>query len=175
MDHNGKKYGFPGIGMCSVQRDLKVKPMDTYIKSINEPVFRYVGICMNEKKRLDSLHKKEGFESLLEKYEFTDDMARNKCLEYGLLSPGYEYSKRGGCWFCPNAKRAEQQAVRTKYPEIWKQFVSLENDPDIVYNRFNPFGFSLHEIDTSLKWDEAQITLWDLGLQENIQFDRRTK
>ena len=29
------------------------------------------------------------------------------CEKAGLLSPVYAFTDRGGCWFCPNAKRAE--------------------------------------------------------------------
>lgn len=48
---------------------------------------QYVGIAHDEKKRLARL--KDNQISLLDKYGYTEDMAKVKCLEYGLLSPIY--------------------------------------------------------------------------------------
>lgn len=48
---------------------------------------QYVGIAHDEKKRLARL--KNNQISLLDKYCCTEDMAKGKCLEYGLLSPIY--------------------------------------------------------------------------------------
>ena len=79
-------------------------------------------------------------------------MARQKCIEYDLLSPCYKFSKRGGCWFCPNAKLAEQREIKRIYPGTWAQFVSLEDHAEYAaYPRFNQFGKSLHEIDELLE------------------------
>ena len=41
--------------------------------------------------------------SLLCKYGLTEKDAQELAAEYGLLSPIYNYAKRGGCFFCPNA------------------------------------------------------------------------
>ena len=151
MDHKGKKFGFPVYGMCGVKRDLKLKPMDQYYKSISDEIIQYVGICADEKRRLTSLRNQPGRISLLEKYGFTERMAREKCEEYGLLSPSYQFSDRGGCWFCPNAKLAEHRIIKEKYPDIWNQFVALENEDNVANYKFNVFGKTLHEIDNELK------------------------
>lgn len=152
MENKGKRYGFPGVGMCNVQRDLKVKPITTYKNQIAEPVIQYIGIGIDEAKRLEALRKKKGCISLLEKYGYTEEMARQKCIEYDLLSPCYKFSKRGGCWFCPNAKLAEQREIKRIYPGTWAQFVSLEDHAEYAaYPRFNQFGKSLHEIDELLE------------------------
>lgn len=70
-------------------------------------------------KRLESLRNEKDRVSLLEKYGYTEKMAKEKCIEYGLLSPCYELSKRGGCWFCKYAKLAEQREIKRSYPEVW--------------------------------------------------------
>lgn len=151
MDHKGKKFGFPVYGMCGVKRDLKLKPIDQYYKSISDEIIQYVGICADEKRRLTSLRNQPGRISLLEKYGFTEQMAREKCVEYGLLSPSYQFSDRGGCWFCPNAKLAEHRIIKEKYPDIWNQFVALEDEDNVANYKFNVFGKTLHEIDNELK------------------------
>ena len=121
-----------------------------FIKKINDDVIQYVGICIDEQKRLVSLHKQSNKISLLEKYGYTEEMAKQKCEEYGLLSPCYQYSKRGGCWFCPNAKLAEHREIKRLYPEIWDEFIALENEQNIASGKWNVFGKTLHEIDEEI-------------------------
>ncbi len=160
-EHNGMKFGFPLFGLCGLKRDCKEKPIKNYLKTIEEGTIQYVGICADEKKRLESLHKESNRVSLLEKYGYTEEMARQKCLEYGLLSPSYKYSGRGGCWFCPNAKPAEHKAIRESYPEIWKEFVSLENEDNVANDKWNIYGDTLKEIDERLFWEERQMNIFD--------------
>lgn len=161
-EHNGMKFGFPVNGRCGIKRDCKEKPINDFIKSIDDEIIQYVGICSDEKKRLESLHKQNGKISILEKYGYTEKMAKKKCLEYGLLSPCYKYSKRGGCWFCPNAKLLEHKEIRKLYPEIWKEFVSLENADNVANDRWNVYGDTLNEIDNKLFWEDRQMNIFDL-------------
>lgn len=156
MENKGKKFGFPNVGMCQVQRDLKLRPIAEYRDRITEPVTQYIGIGIDEPKRLETLRKSKSGVSLLEKYGYTEEMARQKCIEYGLLSPCYKFSKRGGCWFCPNARLAEQREIKRIYPGTWAQFVSLEDHAEYAaYPKFNPFRQSLHEIDELLESEKG--------------------
>ena len=157
--HKGMKFGFPVYGRCGVKRDLKLKPIDNFYKGINKPLIKYVGICVDEPKRLESLRKNPNQISLLEKYGFTEEMARQKCIEYGLLSPCYELSKRGGCWFCPNAKLKEHEEIKRLYPDVWQRFLALEAEPNIAHDKFNPFGKSLREIDESIRLQRAKMNI----------------
>lgn len=150
MERKGKKFGFPVYGMCGVKRDLKLKPISNFLKKIDDDVMQYIGICANEKRRLESLHKQRGGISLLEKYNITEEDAWNLCNQYDLLSPCYMYSKRGGCWFCPNAKLEEHRIIKQLYPNVWEQFIALEDEENIANNKYNVFGRTLHEIDKEL-------------------------
>lgn len=151
LEHRGMRFGFPVYGHCGIKRDLKLKPIHEYYRKIKEPVLQYIGICANEKKRLEAMHKVPTQISLLEKYGYTEQMAMERCKEYGLLSPCYELSKRGGCWFCPNAKLPELGEIKRIYPETWRRFVELEeHGGKVANNLFNPFRESLHEIDERL-------------------------
>lgn len=161
IEHKGLKFGFPTYGVCGVKRDMKLKPMNDFYKDVKGDLIQYVGICADETKRLESLHKQSNKISLLEKYGYTEEMAKQKCIEYGLLSPCYKYSRRGGCWFCPNAKLAEHREIKRIYPEIWNEFVSLENEQNIANDKWNVFGKTLHEIDEELFWEEQQMTIFD--------------
>lgn len=161
MDNKGKKYGFAVSGLCSIKRDCKVKPIEKFYKSLNEPITQYVGICADETKRLASLHKDNRKISLLEKYGYTEQMSKELCREYDLLSPSYELSKRGGCWFCPNAKLKEHAELRELMPDIWQEFVSLEDTPNLAIDKWNGYGMTLHEIEEQLKWSDAQMSIFD--------------
>lgn len=160
-DRKGKKFGFPVNGMCGVKRDLKLKPMNDFYNQFGNDLVQYVGICADEINRLESLRNTKNRISILEKYGYTEDMARQKCVEYGLLSPCYKYSKRGGCWFCPNAKLAEHKEIKRLYPDVWKEFVALEDEPNVANNKWNVYGKTLHEIDEELFWEEQQMTIFD--------------
>lgn len=86
--HKGKIYGFPIGGMCVINRECKILPIHSYYKQFKGcDIVQYVGIAHDEKKRLARL--KDNQISLLDKYGYTEDMAKKKCLEYGLLSPIY--------------------------------------------------------------------------------------
>lgn len=51
----GKKVGFPMADKCNV-RNCKVKPIEKYIKQLNEEVVQYVGIAADEPTRLSRMH-----------------------------------------------------------------------------------------------------------------------
>lgn len=127
----GKKAGFPMSGRCAINRDCKVKPIRDYIATKdNASLIQYIGIATDESERLARLGKNKL--SLLAKYGYTEKMARDKAAEYGLLSPCYGYSTRGGCWFCPNAGIVELLHLRSKHRELWNELLNLEEIPDKV-------------------------------------------
>lgn len=139
--HNGMKYGFPISKLCSIKRDCKIKPMNDYLRSMEGDYLEYMGICIDEPLRLMSMHRKNNSISLLEKYGYTEQMARELCERYGLLSPLYRFSdkqNRQGCWFCPNAKPEEHLYIMKHMPEIWQEYVSLENE-DVAFAKWNTF------------------------------------
>lgn len=160
-EHKGMKFGFPVYGRCGVKRDLKIKPIIDFYKTINEPIIQYVGLCIDEPQRLESMHKDKFKVSLLEKYKYTEQMAKDLCIQYGLFSPCYELSKRGGCWFCPNAKIEEHKEIKALYPDVWDKFKNLEKTENVAHNKFNPFGMTIEEIDERIKWEDAQMTIFD--------------
>lgn len=94
-------------GKCCANRDLKIQPIHRYYAHYRERgVVQYVGIAADEPRRLARMQNKGYIRktSLLAKYGYTEVDARRKCEEYGLLSPLYRTSHRGGCWFCPNCR-----------------------------------------------------------------------
>lgn len=146
FDHKGKSFGFPLGKMCSIRRDCKVKPAAAYLdhKYGREGYQMYVGICADEERRLIALHQ-AGKLSLLAQYGLTQQDTKVLCESYGLLSPAYQYSKRGGCWFCPYAKDAEHAYIKQNDPELWAEFIALEEKTNLANSRWNPFIETLNQ------------------------------
>lgn len=173
--NKGKPHGFPLSGMCAIKRDCKLKPMQEFLNNLDEEYMEVVGIAIDEPKRLASLHKKPHKMSLLEKYGYTEQMARKLCEKYGLLSPIYGLNggaqRRGGCWFCPNAKCEEHKKLRQEHPEIWQKFISLEDTPNLDYEKWNCYKEKgeLHRREEQFRREEQhgceyiQLSLFDLS------------
>ena len=142
MEHKGMRRGFP-LPQCAIRRDLKQRPVEQYIKSLGTDVVQLLGMCIDEPKRLESMHKEGNKRSLLEEYNYTEEKAKELCMEYGLYSPGYELSKRGGCWMCPFAKVEEHRAIRKLNRKAWDRFVALEDEPNVAHSVWNIYGESL--------------------------------
>lgn len=137
MHRMGKKKGFPITGKCDINRDCKLRPIRKFWKSVEGEYTQYVGIAVDEKKRIERIVKTKNTVSLLEKYGYTEDMAFDLCKKYGLLSPIYEFAERGGCWFCPNAKEKELRHLRKNHNHLWKKLLELEEDPETIGNMWN--------------------------------------
>lgn len=164
----GKLHGFPlsSKGRCSIKRDCKLPPLRQFIRQ-NKDALWYLGIAYDEDKRLKSMDKNAT--SLLEKYRVTQEGAREICKRYGLLSPIYEFSPRGGCFFCPNAKDRELKHLRDHHPELWNRLLKMQSDQRVV--RPNSFGFDLTLLDyeNNFDFDDRQITWDDLDGMEMLE------
>lgn len=162
--NKGKRKGFVMQGHCDVQRDCKLKPIADYFKETDtDQIIQYVGIAIDEPKRLKRLEGGKPVKiSLLQKYGYTEAKALELCKKYGLLSPIYDFSTRGGCWFCPNAKLAELKHIRNNYPDLWQRLLDLENEDNLIGDIWNTLKkTSIHDIEERLAWEGRQITVFD--------------
>lgn len=93
----GYRYGFQAGGVCKANSELKIQPLRSYYAQFRKQydIIQYVGIAINEPKRLARLEGTNKI-SLLAKYGYTEQMAMNKCKEYELVSPCYSMCNRGG-------------------------------------------------------------------------------
>ncbi|MDE6454786.1 MAG: phosphoadenosine phosphosulfate reductase [Dysosmobacter sp.] len=132
----GMVRSFPLCGKCAIQRDCKVRPIQRYQKALPPETVQYIGIAKDEQERL--LRLEEGRQiSLLEKYNFTENDAWEFCRKVGLLSPVYDFTDRGGCWFCPNAKRPELRHLYDHHPDLWARMLELQAIPGKATEKFN--------------------------------------
>ena len=152
----GMVRSFPICGRCAVQRDCKMKPLEKYKRSLPPGTVSYIGIAHDEQERLLRLDGTKV--SLLEKYGYTEQDARQLCDQAGLLSPIYEFTDRGGCWFCPNAKRKELRHLYDRHPELWARMMELQALPGKVTEKFNRTQ-RFSDIDAMFREEDAQIDL----------------
>lgn len=132
----GKIRGFPIAFACIINSTCKVQPIKRFYKNIKEDVTQYVGIAIDEPVRLARLENTNK-KSLLAKYNYTEQMAYDLCKQYDLLSPIYQFTKRNGCWFCPNRSNKEFIEIIKNYPALWGELEKLSKVKNLVTNKFN--------------------------------------
>ena len=155
----GRIRGFPICGICSICRDCKLPPIRRYIKSLPEDTIQYLGIATDEQERLLRLNNKKI--SLLDKYGYTEKAAWELCKKHNLLSPAYEFTNRGGCWFCPNAKEKELRHLYDHHKDLWERMLELQNLPNKcseLFNRKQRFS----DIDNAFKLNDMQVNIFDI-------------
>ena len=156
----GMRHGFPMQGKCEINRDCKVRVIQKYLKSQPGDLMQYIGIAKDEPKRLARLERNKI--SLLAKYGYTEKMAEELCREHGLLSPIYEFTKRGGCFFCMNARDCELKHLRDNHSELWNKLLSLEDEENLAGPIWNTLTqTSLHDKEEQFYWEDRQISIFD--------------
>ena len=155
--NRGKLSGWPLGGMCVIQSQCKIPPIRKYYRRYDEPVMQYVGIAADEPQRLARI--KDNQISLLAKYGYTEQMAMEKCREYDLVSPIYETSHRGGCWFCPNCSVKVFAELRRKHPELWSELQRLSGTPNLVSDGFK-YEMTFEEVEARMDAVDMQLTLF---------------
>ncbi len=150
----GMVRSFPVCGRCAVQRDCKTRPLQRYQKILPPGTVTYIGIAQDEQERLLRLEGGRQV-SLLDKYNFTEQDAWQLCKDAGLLSPVYEFTDRGGCWFCPNAKRRELRHLYDHHPELWARMLELQAIPGKVTEKFNRTQ-KFSDIDAMFRAEDGQ-------------------
>lgn len=133
-NHKGDNYGFPYVIGSWCNSRLKIEPIKNYLKTIDEPVIQYVGIAYDEPKRYERLNHETHIAPLYD-LKITEQEALEICKKYDLLSPIYETSFRGGCWFCPKQSLKQLRNLYHDYPELFNTLKEMEKDS---VNTFRP-------------------------------------
>lgn len=158
-ERNGKYYGFPMVGRCCVNSICKTPPLDKFLRSHADAI-QYVGIAADEPKRLKRLEGNKKI-SLLAKYGVTENGAAEMCEKYGLLSPIYSFSRRNGCFFCPNARDRELRHLREYHPHLWERLLTLQREPNLICPGRFRIGESLLDIEDMFANEDAQMSFFD--------------
>lgn len=154
----GRIRGFPLCGNCSICRDCKLPPIRKYVETLPKDTVQYVGIAKDEQERLVRLDGKRI--SLLDKYGYTESMAKELCKRHGLLSPIYDFTDRGGCWFCPNAKEKELRHLYDYHKDLWQYMLGLQAVPNKASEKFNRTQ-KFSDIDYNFRMADLQVSIFD--------------
>ena len=147
---SGRIWGFPMPKGNWCNSSLKMSVM----RKFNKPdIVQYLGIAVDEPKRFHNLS--ECKKSPLVMAEWTEEMCFDWCKQNGLLSPIYETSMRGGCWFCHNQSVEQLRSLRINYPELWELLLKWDNDSPIS---FKP-NHTLHDFDKRFSYEDKGFLL----------------
>lgn len=153
----GKFSGFPTCLNCVINDRCKVKALRKYKnENFDKDTIQYIGVAVDEPKRLERLTDNKI--SLLAQYGVTKEMAKEICQSHDLLSPIYKFSKRNGCWFCPNQRKSELQHLREHHKELWDLLLWLEKAPNKIEKTFNRDDYLL-DIEREFDMEGRQLRL----------------
>lgn len=161
----GKIRGFPLCGRCGIQRDCKIRPCEKFYRSILGEYNVITGIAADEESRLVSNTANHRI-SILELLEVREFETYGICTSEKLLSPTYNFSDRGGCWFCPNQKIQELAVLYYDFPNLWDELMEIQRVPNKVQENFNRRQ-TLYDIEKQIKNGvQMKIFMGDLFAQE---------
>ena len=126
---------------------------------MGDDVIQYLGIAKDEQERLLRLDGAKKI-SLLDKYGIEESETFEICRSHGLLSPVYEFTDRGGCWFCPNAKEKELRHLYDHHKDLWAKMLELQALPNKVTEKFDRTR-TFADIDAKFRADDAQLSIFD--------------
>lgn len=136
---NGKYTGFPLCGRCHIQSRCKGRTLNAYVReNFSSDTVQYIGILADEPYRQRRLESSPGKISLLCKHGIGRNDAEKMVKAAGLYSPVYEFSKRTGCWFCPNASKRELLHLKQHHSELWDRLLKL-GEEDTASKRFDRY------------------------------------
>lgn len=159
----GKIYGFPMQKGNWCTGRLK----QSVLQKVQRNAIVYIGIAIDEPKRFHNLT--ESKRSPLVEYEWTEKMCREWCEENGLLSPTYETSLRGGCWFCHNQSTAQLRLLRKQYPKLWVKLLEWDLDSPIS---FKGNGRTVHDYERRFQLEEQAKVPMDRTFRWGMMEDK---
>lgn len=131
-------YGWPFQKGPWCNDRLKTSVLD----SIGLRAVQYIGIAADEKNRFHVLSDNK--KSPLVEANWTEEMCYKWCEENDLLSPIYNTSMRGGCWFCHNQGISQLRKLRKNYPDLWKLMLKWDSDSPVI---FQANGHTVHDFE----------------------------
>lgn len=147
-NHIGEIYGFPFVIGAWCNSRLKLDVINAYINSFRGKVTTYVGIAFDEVPRMIALAARSTSKvkqySVLFANRITEREAFEICKKYDLVSPIYDTSARGGCWFCVKQSRRQIYDLWKNYPDLFNELKELEKDSRCLFAK----DISLAELET---------------------------
>lgn len=151
----GDNYGFPFTVGSWCNSRLKIEPIHDYLKSFKEPIIQYVGIAYDEPIRYERLDHSTHIAPLYD-LKITEDEAFEICRKYDLVSPQYNESYRGGCWFCVKQSIDQLKNLYVKYPKLWNTLKEMEKDSRNTFK----IDTTLEQLEHRFENEERQLKLF---------------
>lgn len=154
----GKHIGDCGYGWASMRArwctsTLKGRVIDNFIKSLNDDYIQYIGIAVDEPKRLH--HGNAHMRYPLVDWGITEAAALQYCYERGFDWDGlYKHFDRVSCWCCPLKNLRELKTLWKHYPELWAELREMD---ERSYNRFRA-DYSVADLEKRFEREDAAIS-----------------
>ena len=148
----GKIYGWPYQNGAWCNSRLKMSVLNKFNK---KDIVQYIGIAVEEVNRYGIL--RENKRSPLIEYGITEKYCYDWCKENDLLSPIYQHSFRGGCWFCHNQRLQELRNLRKQHPQYWELMLKWDKDSP---STFRANGKTVRDLDKRFEIEDRQITMF---------------
>lgn len=105
-------------------RDLKIRPIYAFYRSLKSHVFQYVGIDYDEIHRMKD--SKANYVTNI--YPLIDyKIGREMCLEI-IEKAGLPIPIKSGCYFCPFNNTERWQDLYQKFPDLYQAAITLEEN-----------------------------------------------
>lgn len=111
---------------------------------------KYIASCSFGKDSLATIILAVAYGYPIDAAVYAEKMAAYLCKWQGLYSPVYDYSNRGGCFFCPNQKEKELYHLYNHHPGLWDELLKLSAVENKVRDRFTR-NETLEEIDKKFR------------------------
>lgn len=145
----GEIRGWPLVAHpCYWSRESKYKLLEREMKGH----IRYIGIALDEKKRMVKDYYNRGYRYPLIEWGWTEQ----DCIDYlkkkDLHNPLYDKFDRTGCWWCPKQSLKSIEILINDYPDKWEKVKELDNKiKELQSNRqFKP-NVTLKELEDRFK------------------------
>lgn len=103
-------------------RDLKIRPIFAYYRSLKTNVNQYLGISYEEKRRI----KESGVKYVNSIYPLVDEkIRRSDCLDI-IHNAEMKIPSRSGCFFCPFNSVSRWTEIYKKYNDLFLEALDLE-------------------------------------------------
>lgn len=151
----GKHIGDCGYGWASMRvrwctSMLKGRVIDNFIKSLDDDYIQYIGIAVDEPKRLH--HGNAHMRYPLADWGITEAAALQYCYERGFDWGGlYKHFDRVSCWCCPLKNLRELKTLWKHYPELWAELREMD---ERSYNRFRA-DYSVADLEKRFEREDA--------------------
>ena len=155
----GEIWGWPFLRGQWCNGQLKLNAF----KKIKINGIEYIGIAADETQRFKVLSNKRI--SPLKEIGWEEDLCGLWCKYSNLLSPTYETSCRGGCWFCHNQGIDQLRHLRKNYPQHWELLLKWDKDSPVT---FKADGHTVHDFDKRFAMEEMGLVPVDRKFRWNM-------